>query len=392
MNNEMNFSIRKASKRNYSFSALVILLFFMFAAVARSEAQSPRILVCNEGTIPIYVANLRATRPFLSTYWKLQGWQEVKPDRGFFARCGVIDAEGTTHLVFGIFNSDQEFGVVKYEFDNACLDCNFKEKEICVKYEGMDYSSTSVTYLPPCPDGLKAVPTSRSVYAQGNATLTLTVRPSPSDHNRIAVYLSERKKPKNYPNVIRNADGNLIPVCGYRFINDAMNDFKVELMPGFIDSEMDGVRPAKGYRWVNNSKLGCRVEPIPALKPKNKKNTPKKPAKNTRDLLETFSILAVDKGKYEYREFTIPPGDNRNVVVGDCSALFGNLEMIVIAANQMPVFKSNGSYTYYYKALGKMHKINVSLPPGDYFLIFNNRGGSEQSFVSSGFCSLKLQY
>lgn len=84
---------------------------------------------------------------------------------------------------------------------------------------------------------------------------------------------------KNYPNVIRNSDGNLSPVCGYRFINDIKGDFRVELKSEFIEAE-GGVRPAKGYRWLNyTNSSNCTVELIPTASQKAKKPQPKKRTK-----------------------------------------------------------------------------------------------------------------
>jgi hypothetical protein len=218
----MNLFIQKGSKPAHFLSAISILAFLVFAGAPKSNAQSPRILVCNKGTIPVYIASLRTWYRFLDKVWVLNGWQKVEPNSW---PCGEVGGTGTTYLVFGIWNSDGKFGIVKYEFDNTCRDCGAGKPEICVKYDGMDYTSSSVDYLPPCPDGFIAVPTSLSVYAEGDATLNLTVRPSPSDYGDIAIYLGERKKPVTPRSANSAISQETKPaVQTYRVVGVAYND------------------------------------------------------------------------------------------------------------------------------------------------------------------------
>lgn len=71
--------------------------------------------------------------------------------------------------------------------------------------------------------------------------------------------------PSDYPHVIRGANNNLKPACGYVWVNsDDLDDFRVKLIPGLLRRENGNLYPANGYRWVNpDDPKDYRVEPIP---------------------------------------------------------------------------------------------------------------------------------
>lgn len=107
----------------------------------------------------------------------------------------------------------------------------------------------------------------------------------------------------------------------------------------------------------------------------------------TRTLIADYKTI---KNKsYDYVRFNIPQSSFRSIVIGKYVALIDYTNIIIISADQMPVFKNHGSYTYYYKSIKKSDDINVSLPAGDYFLIFDNRPWDAEKMI---YISLELRY
>jgi hypothetical protein len=213
------------------------------------------------------VATLRETSFFFTKIWVLDGWYTAEPNSW---SCPNVGGDGISQLVFRLTDNDGERGVIQYDFDTSGGG-GYAVEKICVKNDRMEYSSKTVNFLPPCLDGFTAVPVSLAVRAYGDATLNLTVRPTPRDYARIMTYFGENK---NFPSVINNPDGTISPACGYQWISSTSP--RTELKPGFIATQTE-VRPAEGYRWLNytNTK-DCSVEPIPTTKLKVKKNKPKK--------------------------------------------------------------------------------------------------------------------
>jgi hypothetical protein len=190
MNIEVSEFVRRNSRAHVFASTIFILLLFMFTADVDAKAQLPTYWVCNRGTIPVHVASLSTHIYFFDRIWMLDGWYKAEPN----GACVDVGRFGISHLVFSVSNSD-EWGVVKYNFDTEGAG-DFAVQNICVKPTRMQFESKSVNYLPPCPDGFIAVPTSLSLYyGGGDVTLNLTVHPSPNDFNRIAVHLIKPKQP-----------------------------------------------------------------------------------------------------------------------------------------------------------------------------------------------------
>jgi hypothetical protein len=54
-----------------------------------------------------------------------------------------------------------------------------------------------------------------------------------------------------YPNVIEAANGKLRPLCGYLWVSENSEDYRVKLMPGLTRNEKGNLVPAEGYTWVN---------------------------------------------------------------------------------------------------------------------------------------------
>jgi hypothetical protein len=99
--------------------------------------------------------------------------------------------------------------------------------------------------------------------------------------------------------------------------------------------------------------------------------------------------MVVEALHYWYRPFTVEPGNFRAVAVGRFSATGGqnDIEAIILPAEQMPNFQ-RGAQIYAPLHTGYItgRDFKVPLPPGDYYLIFNNQrslftGKSVTAFV-----------
>ena len=68
----------------------------------------------------------------------------------------------------------------------------------------------------------------------------------------------------SYPNVLRSANGNLKPVCGYVWADDSdSQDYRVKLMLGLYRTGSGSLHPAEGYTWVNpDDPKDYRVRPL----------------------------------------------------------------------------------------------------------------------------------
>jgi len=64
------------------------------------------------------------------------------------------------------------------------------------------------------------------------------------------------------------------------------------------------------------------------------------------------------------------------VVVGRFDAWGGNndINFVILPSHEMSNFQNQNTYTHFYNS-GYIHEANIkrALPPGDYFLILNNR-------------------
>lgn len=140
-------------------------------------------------------------------------------------------------------------------------------KSMCVKndtygwvYDRILKGMSDAVNAEVCQDGYSKFPINLWVGTDNNTHLTVSVP-----------YEAPPVK-RNYPNTYRNAEGVLMPACGYTWANKAFSDqspsadYTVTLLPGFVVTP-GGVKPAKNYRWKrNDGTYYCTVEPIPAAK------------------------------------------------------------------------------------------------------------------------------
>jgi hypothetical protein len=190
-------------KRGY-FSMVFPLLFVLVVAPKVTNAANSKLVICNDGDISLWVAQLRSFDAFLIDWWQLNGWFEAKPDD-----CTPeMNGYGISHLVFAQKSADGGFGVVKRRFrSDKNLSENLKLTEICVKSDKLDTTQQSSSgFTPPCSTGWKAVPVSVSLLGKDNTTLTLNV--NASKYDAIDVFIREPPKPVTPPTPVRTSVNN----------------------------------------------------------------------------------------------------------------------------------------------------------------------------------------
>lgn len=93
-----------------------------------------------------------------------------------------------------------------------------------------------------------------------------------------------------------------------------------------------------------------------------------------RDLVKGW--IQLGPGQFTYYQFTVEPGSYRGKVVGRFTAHGGSddVNVVLLPAQEFADFQNHNSYRHYYNS-GYIREgnINVTPPPGDYILIFNNR-------------------
>lgn len=274
------------------------MLIIFFGASSQTNAQMPSVSynICNEGTVPVWVAIVSTHINWFDRIWMLEGWWKIDPE-GSWGRCPNVGRYGVTHLAFAVFTDKKEFGVVTYDFDTQSGG-NFAVDKICVKNDSMDFTSKTINYSPPCPNGFIAVPTSLSLwYGGGNVSVTLSVRPTPKDYDRISVYLTERKstatsklalifegqpynkqtperfRGKPIKGVTTGPDNLSNPWCGYEWVYPYNpNNIQVRLKKGYYANKNGTASVLKGYRV--RAGMICTAEIIPT-KRSNKKQKSK---------------------------------------------------------------------------------------------------------------------
>lgn len=87
-------------------------------------------------------------------------------------------------------------------------------------------------------------------------------------------------------------------------------------------------------------------------------------------------IMQVDALTYRYIAFTVVPSSYQSLLVGRFNAAGGqnDINVVVIPAAEMSNFQDFRIYRQFYNSgYITTARVKVPLPPGDYYLIFNNR-------------------
>lgn len=86
--------------------------------------------------------------------------------------------------------------------------------------------------------------------------------------------------------------------------------------------------------------------------------------------------MIIGPGAYRYIQFSVAALPYQAYLVGWYNAHVGSndINTVVIAANEHPCFQNHGNCRYFYnKGYINSDRVKLPLPPGEYFLIFNNR-------------------
>jgi len=84
----------------------------------------------------------------------------------------------------------------------------------------------------------------------GNDSIFFNSNTTPN-RNRTSTTSACSGESTKYPHVIKAANGNLKPACGYVWASSGSDDFRVKLMPGLTRTADNSLLPADGYTWVN---------------------------------------------------------------------------------------------------------------------------------------------
>jgi hypothetical protein len=104
--------------------------------------------------------------------------------------------------------------------------------------------------------------------------------------------------------------------------------------------------------------------------------------------------MFVEPLHFRYIPFTVESVGYQGLVVGRFDAWGGNndINFVILPAHEMSSFQNHGAYTHFYNS-GYIHGANVkrALPPGDYFLIFNNRSALLTGKTVNAFFELRYE-
>ena len=123
-------------------------------------------------------------------------------------------------------------------------------------------------------------------------------------------------------------------------------------------------------------------------------NLPPDPAARpaARDLAS--GTMPVGALEYRYIQFTVEPSSYQAVVVGKFSATGGqnDIDVLILPQSDFARWQGlDGFRSYYNSGYVTGSRLKVPLPPGDYFLVFNNRRAVLTSKVVEAYVELRYE-
>jgi hypothetical protein len=171
-----------------------IAFTFCWTGLFRTSYAEADIVICNQGDVQLYVAMYERFLLIPSSGY-FEAWRIVDP-----GVCKNINSRRDTavNLVFGLRTQEGEYGIVQYGPRRLPGESYYRQVDsYCVSTEPMRVEGESVEkYLPPCPTGFVAAPTSGVVLIEGGATMTLNVKPTTSDFKKFLAIVQSGVRPK----------------------------------------------------------------------------------------------------------------------------------------------------------------------------------------------------